>query len=168
MIVSFQEKFLGKVLKGLYHNEEQMMNWIDKEAKRKGISLTMLPRIISAYKEAAHPKTQTIRRLRKGKRQIHPGDNLQLYAFHRTPMMMMLGVAECTEVAQVRMDRRAVNIGGICIDWAECHEIAQKDGFEHPIHMSTWFQKEHGLPFEGVVIKWQPNPQKAPLLSGAP
>ncbi len=32
--------------------------------------------------------------------------------------------------------------------------FARADGFENLKAMSDWFEANHGLPFEGIVIKW--------------
>jgi len=35
-------------------------------------------------------------------------------------------------------------------------EFAMRDGFDSFGEMADWFQVEHGLPFEGIVINWGP------------
>ncbi len=37
--------------------------------------------------------------------------------------------------------------------WNEAQEIARLDGFESLHDMMTWFLSNHGLPFEGILIK---------------
>lgn len=37
----------------------------------------------------------------------------------------------------------------------QINAFAKADGFAHGIEMFIWFETKHGLPFEGVVIKWQ-------------
>ena len=32
------------------------------------------------------------------------------------------------------------------------------DGFEDAGDMAAWFEKTHGLPFEGTLIEWSPAP----------
>ena len=34
-------------------------------------------------------------------------------------------------------------------------ELAKADGFESFDEMRDWFQREHGLPFGGILIKWR-------------
>lgn len=46
--------------------------------------------------------------------------------------------------ADVADDRRAMN------------EFAKADGFSEWSEMEEWFEKEHGLPFEGILILWGP------------
>jgi hypothetical protein len=33
-------------------------------------------------------------------------------------------------------------------------EIAKRDGFSSTVEMAEWFDRTHGLPFEGLVIRW--------------
>jgi hypothetical protein len=36
--------------------------------------------------------------------------------------------------------------------------VARDDGFRDWPDMRDWFQKEHGLPFKGVLIRWEGKP----------
>jgi hypothetical protein len=33
--------------------------------------------------------------------------------------------------------------------------IAKRDGFDSFADMADWFEKNHGLPFEGYIIRWE-------------
>ena len=36
-------------------------------------------------------------------------------------------------------------------------DIARADGFGNFFEMLEWFEREHGLPFEGIMIRWEPD-----------
>jgi hypothetical protein len=40
----------------------------------------------------------------------------------------------------------------------QCDEFARADGFESWAELIAWFEEQHGLPFLGILIKWQPKP----------
>lgn len=46
-------------------------------------------------------------------------------------------------------------VGDQIIEWRpeEMEEFAQADGFKDLKDMNDWFEKNHGLPFEGILIK---------------
>lgn len=65
------------------------------------------------------------------------------------------------ELAQVVVTNvRAITLAGFGMfivsgkdaTWDEAQEIARMDGFESLEAMMQWFYKEHGLPFEGILI----------------
>ena len=114
-------------------------------------------------------KCQTIRALRKDGRDPKPGDTLYLYYGMRTKQCRKLGEVECKSV-----DR--IEILGIPRPWSwteprillhprpaltlqilasEAEEYARADGFSGFDAMHDWFQKTHGLPFEGFLIRWE-------------
>jgi hypothetical protein len=78
----------------------------------------------------------------------------------RTPERRKLGEAECIGVWHV-----TIGASGICLSSDHLPEpIARTgigaehealcDGFENWAEMRDWFEKNHGLPFEGVLIQW--------------
>lgn len=48
-----------------------------------------------------------------------------------------------------------VGIGNKSLTPEELNAFAAADGFEDAIAMFDWFETTHGLPFEGIVIKWE-------------
>ena len=44
------------------------------------------------------------------------------------------------------------NPGTVLEVWDE-DRLAKKDGFKNFTEMAAWFKNEHGLPFEGILIK---------------
>lgn len=45
-------------------------------------------------------------------------------------------------------------LDGSLLDTEDMEEIARADGFDDAAHMVGWFADTHGLPFEGILIKW--------------
>ena len=105
-------------------------------------------------------KRQTIRAYRKDGRDPKPGDTLYLYTGMRTKQCRKLGEAVCGGVYTFGLSWSwqergivAVRTGRGCpVHGGE--EVATQDGFESLADMVDWFEKVHGLPFEGVLIRW--------------
>ena len=103
-------------------------------------------------------KTQTIRAPRK--RPICPGDPLRLYTGMRRPECRLLGDAICTSVTPIRIDYgvgtpRVIFLNERRLYSTEAIVFARADGFDRLSHMLDFFEREHGLPFVGVLIKWR-------------
>lgn len=52
-------------------------------------------------------------------------------------------------------------VGPVRIEFQETasranHDFARNDGFEDFWDMLAWFEKTHGLPFDGILIQWKP------------
>lgn len=95
-------------------------------------------------------KRQTIRAPRKDGRDPKPGDTLYLYTGMRTKACRKLGEVVCSGVLRVR-----IGLGGpegSSMD--EAITFAQADGFRDWLAMRQWFERTHGLPFEGFLIQW--------------
>lgn len=56
---------------------------------------------------------------------------------------------------------------GIAVNsYAEpCDDFARADGFKDFFELRDWFKATHGLPFEGVVIKWHNDQAQRPGLT---
>ena len=99
-------------------------------------------------------KQQTIRAPRKDGRHAKVGDPLQLYTGMRTKACRKLRDAVCHDACTIHIMRDKV--------WTfkpqELHlnldEFARLDGFAHWDEMRSWFEAAHGLPFQGVMIRW--------------
>lgn len=116
----------------------------------------------------AGKKRQTIRARRKDGRDPKPGDILFLYTGMRTKACRKLGEAVCKSVEPVRIERAAPGappypIVGDNEEWwpgdkrnpsATELYFAQRDGFKNWEEMWRWFESVHGLPFEGLLIRW--------------
>jgi len=101
-------------------------------------------------------KRQTIRARRKNRPKV--GQTAFLYTGARTKACRKLGKEPITVVTPVFIHKSGVAVGSVCI--GEKHEkpaldgFAKNDGFESWNDMRSWFQKTHGLPFAGDLIKW--------------
>ena len=102
-------------------------------------------------------KRQTIRATGK-RRHARPSEALQLYTGMRTKACRKLVTPDpvCREVLPITMCECncivLINIDGKLIDDAEALAVA--DGFRSLGEFLQFFRKTHGLPFQGVLIKW--------------
>ena len=99
-------------------------------------------------------KTQTIRALRKNGHAT-PGQPLQLYCGlrHRGARKLRIDPI-CTGVTPCAISEAGVTLDGKPVDNLDA--FARLDGFADFAEMRAWFQEQHGLPFVGVLVKWQP------------
>ncbi len=103
-------------------------------------------------------KQQTIRA--RGKRAAPAvGSELQLYTGMRTKACRLLARALCKSVDAIRIYRSAA--GFVCVDVdgkplsdTQAHMLALADGFDGVRSLAEFFEREHGLPFVGDLIKW--------------
>ena len=99
-------------------------------------------------------KRQTIRRTMRCK----PGAGLQLYTGMRTKTCTKITDAVCTDVWPIILHPHSVEAGG---GWIRADEdldkFARADGFADFIEMIAWFDRVHGLPFEGWLHQWIPS-----------
>jgi phosphoribosyl-ATP pyrophosphohydrolase len=105
-------------------------------------------------------KNQTIRAKRKDGRRPEPGQTAYLYTGMRTNACRKLGEKTIEMVQMIMIGNK-----GCLINYNEDGEypitelmelkfFAIDDGFESWEAMRDWFDKTHGLPFEGDLIKW--------------
>ena len=109
-------------------------------------------------------KCQTIRAHRKDGRHANKDNKLQLYTGMRTKNCRKLADAICTESCTVFINKNSYRIINepLSIDitvYCEEHlnHFAKMDGFANFEELTEWFDKAHGLPFEGVLIMWELN-----------
>ncbi len=102
-------------------------------------------------------KCQTIRAERvDGRLPTKPGDIIALYTGMRTKACRKLGEGECVAVETIRITRRGVSVD---CRRQDAERMAHADGFEDAAAMRAWFEKIHGLPFMGHLIRWRLQPQ---------
>lgn len=120
-------------------------------------------------------KCQAIRKRRKDGRDPKVGDTLYLYTGQRTKACRKLREVRCKNVTPISINRskrpwRATkHIVYSCEVWTGSYgeasyrnrlsdrrvaNLAKRDGFENADEMIAWFEKAHGLPFEGLLIRW--------------
>lgn len=98
-------------------------------------------------------KSQTIRAERN--RPFQKGDRLFLYTAMRTKQCQKLGEAYCLKVAEIEINQKGkVIIEGLTLSEDQKNHLAVDDGFNTAEEMVTWFEKTHGLPFNGQLILW--------------
>ncbi len=99
-------------------------------------------------------KRQTIRKVRK--HPIKVGDTLYLYTGMRTKACRKLGEVRCKSVHHVAFGR--MEMGGYQGTWYQgpgwLKGVSKRDGLPSEEALLGWFEKTHGLPFEGVLIRW--------------
>lgn len=104
------------------------------------------------------PKTQTIRALRKDKREPKIGEMLQFYSGWRTKSCRKLGEAPCTSWCLIRIEKDGIAFLGPVEIWIAkdngADKVAAKDGFSNFDQMRRWFDTTHKLPFYGHLIRW--------------
>ena len=117
---------------------------------------------------ASGEKNQTIRAYRKDGRDPKPGDPLYLWTGCRTKDARKIGETICSSVTHVVITRHGIGFRGesgefevLMIDGPLdqegvplCEFEAMSDGFSCFEEMVDWFEKTHGLPFNGLLIKW--------------
>ena len=111
-------------------------------------------------------KRQTIRALGK-RRHARPGQPIQLYTgmMHKTCRKLIDPDPICTDVQRIRIEKFPAKnkhdcdffqmyLDGKAMFRHEVHELAVKDGFNSTEDFFQFFDKTHGMPFEGVLIRW--------------
>ena len=101
-------------------------------------------------------KRQTIRSPRKDDRHAKPGDKLQLYTGMRTKSCRKLRDAVCHDSCAILLEwDKAWTFGPQeLFEGEDLERFAHEDGFACWADMRAWFEKAHGLPFTGQMIRW--------------
>ena len=115
-------------------------------------------------------KRQTIRAYRKDDRDPKRGDALYLYTGMRQKgKCRLLREVQSESVEPIRIERHHPRAVEPCVVVGENDEwqpgdfddpfaiekkFAKNDGFNSWREMWEWFEKTHGLPFEGLLIRW--------------
>lgn len=50
---------------------------------------------------------------------------------------------------------RAAGAQGLWLDGVDADRFARDDGFQDWSEMRDWFEREHALPFDGIIIYWE-------------
>lgn len=104
----------------------------------------------------AGTKTQTVRP--KPKRMPRPGDTISLRCWSGKPYrskQRVIREAVITEVHPVFITPHGLSVNRQLLTLADTEAFARADGFSDWANMRTWFEVEHGLPFEGILIRWK-------------
>jgi len=97
-------------------------------------------------------KNQTIRPIRKNP--IKKDDTLYLYTGMRTKDCKKLKEVKCKDVKKIKIDFFDTKIDGASVPNSSVVDLALNDGFDNSIDFIEFFEKQYGLPFEGVIIYW--------------
>lgn len=100
-------------------------------------------------------KTQTIRKTLRAK----VGDPVQLYTGQRTKQCRKLGEGRIVSIHEMIVARGirpgyGFALGGLILSKEDMNLLARCDGFIDSAEMFDWFEKHHGLPFDGFLYKW--------------
>lgn len=103
-------------------------------------------------------KSQTIRAFGK-RRHAEPGDRLQLYTGMRTKACRKLiepdpicSACLAVEIRRFRSGKRKIKITGAGA--LALGDVALADGFGCMDELIDWVENAYGLPFYGVLIRW--------------
>lgn len=103
---------------------------------------------------ASGRKTQTIRKTRRAK----VGDTVYLYTGQRTKQCRKLGEGAVISVTAIRITSRTlITLDEQPINFTRALYMAYSDGFKSTDEMIDWFEKQHGLPFDGWLYRWSLN-----------
>ena len=111
-------------------------------------------------RRAPHPKhtakRQTIRAQRADGRDPRPGDTLYLYVGLRTQQVRKLGEVECRSVERLRIAVGGLRVhsGTERLDRARLRRLARANGFDSTGDFVAFFERRHGLPFDGYLLRW--------------
>ncbi|MEW6490195.1 MAG: ASCH domain-containing protein [Thermodesulfobacteriota bacterium] len=100
-------------------------------------------------------KRQTLRARRRDGRDPKAGQTLHLYAGMRTQGCRKLRQVLCKAVRPVRVSRGGdILVAGELLALSAGEAFARADGFTDVAELVDWFDRVHGLPFEGCLIQW--------------
>lgn len=104
-------------------------------------------------------KQQTIRPI--GKRKIEAGMKLSLRRWEDKPYrskQVVLKEAVCSKVSSIWISESYQEftfiVDGVRLNQEQWSALCRADGFDCTTDLLDWFEKTHGLPFEGRLIQW--------------
>lgn len=141
------------------HYAEQPETALEGAMKPRRFVRMFKPRFAALVKSGA--KLQTIRPTPK--RMPRPGDILDARQWSGKPYrskQIKLGEFIIANVAKVELRTYAVMMefktftAAHAANTPSADAFARADGFTHWGDMLAWFEREHGLPFDGILILW--------------
>ena len=107
-------------------------------------------------------KTRTVRK--RPKRMPRVGDVIECRYWSGKPYrskQVKIAEGRITRVEAVRIEEGRIDCPdiwqGTWLSVPEMEAFAQADGFESATELCRWFKNQHGLPFEGIMIEWEPD-----------
>ncbi len=143
--LNFQKQFVRAVELGSLVREAK--TW-EPDRSLASIREEMASDFPDEFPLSLNPKFQTIRAYRKDGRDPKPGDTLYLFTAMRTKQCRKLGEVTCSGVVNVRVGKDSA------LSTSLRNAFARTDGFRDYLEMLQWFEKTHGLPFKGLLIRW--------------
>lgn len=116
------------------------------------VAINFQPQFAAAVESGQ--KTQTVRKANRFK----IGDNVTLYTRQRTKLCRKLGegVITCVDpIGLYTLYGGQIYVSGKLLSLRQSDLLAIEDGFSDTHEMFAWFKDQHGLPFEGWLIKWK-------------
>ena len=122
------------------------------------VVITFQPRFADLVEHGSKP--HTIRGERK--RPIKPGDALSLRTWtgrpYMSPQRVLRPPTPCLSVIPIRVSwtdtGRPILLGADVLTPDQATALAIADGFASSADLVDWFDRTHGLPFHGVLIRW--------------
>jgi len=112
-----------------------------------------MPQFAPLVESGAKPHTVRPR----PKRMPKVGEKISLRCWTGRPYrskQRILRESVVTKVERIRMTAFDIFIDGAKLSDPQLDTFACADGFPHHDAMLDWFEEQHGLPFEGIVIHW--------------
>lgn len=98
-------------------------------------------------------KCQTVRGHRT--RHARPGEAIQIYTGMRTKQCeKLIADPTCEFTCKIYIDDSEIKLAEFSLDPNAKEKFAIADGFANYAEFLAFFKEVHGLPFEGVLIKW--------------
>lgn len=106
-------------------------------------------------------KPITIRAKRKDRRDPRVGQVAHCFFLLRRKECRLLRRSPIIEVDEIVIRAKGasgvkVNVAGAWLNDAQVKALAKLDGHDSPIHFRAFFEDQHGLPFSGHLIRWDP------------
>lgn len=106
-------------------------------------------------------KPITIRARRKDRRDPRVGQIAHCFFLLRQKGCRLLRRSPIIEVDEITIrakgpSRVKVNVAGVWLNDDQLNALTKLDGHDSPIHFRAFFEGEHGLPFRGFLIRWDP------------
>lgn len=98
-------------------------------------------------------KRQTIRPVRKNP--IRAGDTLYIYTGMRTKNCRKVSTVRCVSVDSIEIHPGLIRLNGAMVFPHKLDEFIKADGFDRRYKFFEFFKLQYGLPFRGVVIRWE-------------
>ena len=115
-------------------------------------SLNFNKKFVQLIKSGA--KKQTIRKRRKNKRDPAPGRTLYFFTGMMSKQCERIGEAICSDVSLITVTQDSIQVCNRTLSVKDRLKLAKNDGFECAKDLIEFIATVYGLPFNGLIIKW--------------